>query len=94
MERSTINSTTLSCPHVAQNGNLAFISMSLASVDLDYSADSIEFCPFPETGEYFTCGTYQLSDVANDGSQENAAKERLGRLYLFKVQDNDGDISM
>ncbi|KAI9321731.1 hypothetical protein BX666DRAFT_2023826 [Dichotomocladium elegans] len=59
---------------------------SIASVDTIYSADSTEFCPFPDNAEYLALGTYQLAEATDE--KEGAPRERKGRLYLYKVDPN------
>lgn len=44
---------------------------SLAFVDTEYSADSIEFCPFEGYQDIFTCGTYQVLPPVS-AEKENA----------------------
>jgi hypothetical protein len=75
-------------------------SPSLCSFDTEYSADSVEFCPFEQFSQYLACGTYQLSDSdpseqetttqnkdkgEEESSKIDTPKKRLGRLLLFKV---------
>ncbi|GBB98557.1 hypothetical protein RclHR1_03260015 [Rhizophagus clarus] len=77
---------------------------SLCSFDTEYSADSVEFCPFEQFFQYLACGTYQLSD--SDSSKQETTqinenkekdefnkvdtpKKRLGRLLLYKVNKNE-----
>jgi len=47
-------------------------------VDLELTADSVEFCPIPGFEELFVCGTYQLIKEIN---------KKVGRLYLFSLQN-------
>lgn len=58
---------------------------TLHTVDTEYSADCVEWCPNGDFIDYFLCGTYQLieneSSPSDDGS--GALTKRKGRLYLF-----------
>lgn len=51
---------------------------TLHSIDTEYSADSIEWCPNKTFENYFVCGTYQLEE----SDTENPCK-RKGRIYLY-----------
>lgn len=75
---------------------------SLSSVDTEYSADSIEFCP--SVPRLFACGTYQVSkepsttlplDDNDDTRDDDDPPEgrdptvtRTGRCLLFTVDCN------
>ena len=55
---------------------MASTATSLAQVDTVFSADSIEWCPFPGYEDIFICGTYQVLDPASsvtDGSDTSVA---------------------
>lgn len=39
------------------------VADALATVDTEYTADSIEFCPHEGSEQFFTCGTYQVIPV-------------------------------
>lgn len=77
---------------------------SLARVDTEYSADSIEFCPHPGFEDLFVCGTYQVLEpnttAPSDGDdgedlEVDASKrqtERTGRLLLFQVTDDQAGV--
>ncbi|KAG9042112.1 hypothetical protein FS837_011344 [Tulasnella sp. UAMH 9824] len=55
--------------------------------DTEYSADSVEFCPHPDSLDIFVCGTYQLQEETAD-----RPRRRLGRCYLFETSE-DGVLS-
>jgi hypothetical protein len=46
----------------------------LAQCDTELYADAIEFCPLEQYENLMVCATYQLDE---------AAQQRLGRLYVF-----------
>lgn len=73
---------------------LAAVEMNVESkfhFDTEYSADSIEFCPFDN--DWFICGTYQLrDDELND--DPNAPKKRLGRYYLCRLDEQRQSFSV
>ncbi|XP_068159758.1 diphthine methyltransferase [Drosophila tropicalis] len=54
---------------------------TLHSVDTEYSADSVEWCPGLD---YFVCGTYQLVQAEEVSDEDEATKRRKGRIYLYK----------
>ncbi|CAG8617655.1 5405_t:CDS:2 [Funneliformis mosseae] len=80
---------------------------SLYSIDTEYSADSVEFCPFEQFSQYLACGTYQLSDSdslakqvtttqINEHQEEefnkiDAPMKRLGRLLLYEINKHDDE---
>ncbi|RUS18451.1 WD repeat-containing protein 85 [Endogone sp. FLAS-F59071] len=83
--------------------------ISLHQQDTEYSADSIEFNPFIDSGHarYFACGTYQLAESAievtasvvndkdEDGERRNKPMDRLGRILVYEVVDTeDGRLVM
>lgn len=47
------------------------VADALATVDTEYTADSIEFCPHAGSEQYFTCGTYQVIPVTKPTKAEN-----------------------
>lgn len=55
---------------------------TLHSLDTEYSADSIEWCPSVNFENYFVCGTYQLEESENKNETEIPCK-RKGRIYLY-----------
>ncbi|ESO12261.1 hypothetical protein HELRODRAFT_93198 [Helobdella robusta] len=56
-------------------------SQPLLVLDVDYPADSAEWCPFDNFHDILLCGNYQLQ--ANEGSNESDTK-RFGRVLLFE----------
>lgn len=78
---------------------------SLHHQDTEYSADSIEFNPFIDSGHarYFACGTYQLAesvtddttsavnvnDEDEDSEWRNKPMDRLGRILVYEVVDTE-----
>lgn len=69
------------------------IASSLTSVDTEYSADSIEFCPFEGFQDLFVCGTYQVQEPTegsqierDDGESDvKSVTKRTGRLLLYQI---------
>ncbi|KAL1923025.1 uncharacterized protein VTP21DRAFT_9401 [Calcarisporiella thermophila] len=59
---------------------------SLCHFDTEYSADSVEFCPFSDAARYFACCTYQLKDNEESGDPD-APKKRVGKLLLCEAKD-------
>ncbi|XP_065366057.1 diphthine methyltransferase [Calliphora vicina] len=57
---------------------------TLHSIDTEYSADSIEWCPHPDYNNYFVCGTYQLEENQEGSSTATPPCRRKGRIYLYK----------
>lgn len=51
----------------------------LHTLDTEYSADSIEWCPNKNYENYFVCGTYQLEESEN----KSEAAKRKGRILLY-----------
>eukprot|EP01134_Creolimax_fragrantissima_P001681 CFRG1681T1 len=47
------------------------------TIDTDYSADTVEWCPVLEFSNVLVCGTYQLLEN-NEGNESNAAEESVG----------------
>ncbi|CAG8448694.1 12012_t:CDS:10 [Dentiscutata erythropus] len=75
---------------------------SLYSLDTEYSADSVEFCPFENYSQFLACGTYQLADSKikhseydhednenNNNKVSSQPKRRLGRLLLYQIMNNE-----
>lgn len=62
---------------------------TLESFDTKFSADSVEWCPFEDSQDIFVCGTYQLTSNEGEGlsSRDDVKRKRIGRIYLFQVQD-------
>lgn len=58
---------------------------TLESFDTKLSADSVEWCPIENFRDVFVCGTYQLTEADTDDEQE--LTQRLGKIYLFRVQN-------
>ena len=74
---------------------------SIQSVDTEYSADCVEWCPFEPCQDIFVCGTYQVLEpkpaaeerrtAAEDSDEEDASDrppkqtQRTGRLLVFQV---------
>ncbi|XP_061401080.1 diphthine methyltransferase [Musca vetustissima] len=56
----------------------------LHTIDTEYSADSIEWCPHTNYRNIFACGTYQLEET-KDGEEEKPC-QRKGRIYLFEFE--------
>lgn len=57
---------------------------TLHSIDTEYSADSIEWCPHVNYLSYFVCGTYQLE--GNTSESTSPPCRRKGRIYLFEFK--------
>lgn len=55
---------------------------TLHSIDTEYSADTVEWCPYPNNQQYFLCGTYHLEE--NKGKDLAQPARRKGRIYLYK----------
>ncbi|XP_075155113.1 diphthine methyltransferase isoform X2 [Haematobia irritans] len=58
------------------------------SVDTEYSADSVEWCPHPGYNNLFVCGTYQLKEKTEDNPGETPVCQRKGRIYLYEFDTN------
>ena len=52
-------------------------------IDVEYSADSAEFCPVKGWRQFLAVGTYQLKDDPKATPGDDTPKLRLGRLYLY-----------
>ncbi|XP_006863836.1 PREDICTED: diphthamide biosynthesis protein 7 [Chrysochloris asiatica] len=62
----------------------------LQTVDTEYTADSVEWCPLEGYRHLLACGTYQLQkpeDRAYDS--ESKSQTRLGRLYLYTFNEEN-----
>lgn len=64
---------------------------TIHSVDTEYSADSVEWCPTQNSQQYFVCGTYQLED--NQSQELVLPTRRKGRIYLYKYDGNTEQLS-
>lgn len=69
----------------------------LQTLDTEYTADSVEWCPVEGFKIFMACGTYQLRkpDSASAGLESKSDQDmeephtRLGRLYLYRfVEDS------
>ncbi|CAG8465924.1 35105_t:CDS:2 [Gigaspora margarita] len=82
---------------------------SLYSLDTEYSADSVEFCPFEDYSQFLACGTYQLADseikhsehdhednehIDNFDKVSAQPKKRLGKLLLYQIMNNETSVVM
>ena len=47
----------------------AAASHTLATVDTVYTADAVEWCPYPTHRQVLLCGTYQLVSQQQEGQQ-------------------------
>ncbi|XP_030022222.1 diphthine methyltransferase [Manduca sexta] len=56
-----------------------------------YSADSVEWCPIEPYRDVLVCGTYQLDNKEQE--QTSPKQKRIGRIYLFVINDNITEIS-
>ena len=61
-----------------------FKIQTLQTIDTEYSADSIEWCPHPNFNNFFVCGTYQLEENKNENIAVTPPCKRKGRIYLYK----------
>lgn len=59
---------------------------TIHTIDTEYSADSIEWCPHPDFSTYFVCGTYQLEGDNTESTSPPC--RRKGRIYLFSFDPN------
>uniref|UniRef100_A0A1I8PQF6 methylated diphthine methylhydrolase n=2 Tax=Stomoxys calcitrans TaxID=35570 RepID=A0A1I8PQF6_STOCA len=70
-----------------------FIMMDIQlihTIDTEYSADSVEWCPHPDFKNLFVCGTYQLKESSEENHDATmAACHRKGRIYLYKFDESD-----
>lgn len=64
---------------------------TIHSVDTEYSADSVEWCPTESCQQYFVCGTYQIEE--NPSQELVLPTRRKGRIYLFKYDGNTEELS-
>ena len=53
---------------------MASVAESLAHVDTFFSADSIEWCPFPGFEDIFICGTYQVLEPASASASASTVR--------------------
>ncbi|KAJ2765994.1 hypothetical protein IWQ56_003886 [Coemansia nantahalensis] len=65
--------------------------LSLASLDTEYCADSLEFSPFADS-QRFLVGTYQLVEAGSDGQASDAT--RVGRIYVYDADESDNGESV
>lgn len=78
-------------------------------MDTEYSADSVEFCPFEDYSQFLACGTYQLADSEIKHSEHDhednehidnfdkvpaQPKKRLGKLLLYQIMNNETSVVM
>ncbi|XP_053950187.1 diphthine methyltransferase isoform X1 [Anastrepha ludens] len=63
---------------------------TLHTVDTEYSADSVEWCPHPHFQSYFACGTYQLEEISGDNIAMRV--KRKGRVYIYKFCTSRKDL--
>ncbi|KAJ3301987.1 hypothetical protein HDV03_005520 [Kappamyces sp. JEL0829] len=67
--------------------------MESFTLDTEYSADAVEFCPVPGWQEYFCIGTYQVDqEEGQDGSSRPYS--RKGRLLLLQEHAPDKGFSL
>ncbi|XP_013412249.1 diphthine methyltransferase [Lingula anatina] len=80
----------------------------LHTVDTEYSADSVEWCPIEDCEHVLVCGTYQLVDTENNDKELTTCAEsdsdaparsvteipRLGKLLQYSVLYQDGDTEL
>ncbi|XP_049699629.2 diphthine methyltransferase isoform X2 [Helicoverpa armigera] len=59
--------------------------------DTGYSADSVEWCPVEPYRDVLVCGTYQL-DKKDEQGDSSAKQIRLGRIYLFVINNETTDL--
>nr|XP_049699629.1 diphthine methyltransferase isoform X2 [Helicoverpa armigera] len=59
--------------------------------DTGYSADSVEWCPVEPYRDVLVCGTYQL-DKKDEQGDSSAKQTRLGRIYLFVINNETTDL--
>lgn len=64
---------------------------TLHSLDTEYSADSIEWCPHVDFLTHFVCGTYQLEGNTSESSSPPC--RRKGRIYLFQFKTKTNEFS-
>ncbi|CAH2037997.1 unnamed protein product, partial [Iphiclides podalirius] len=57
-----------------------------------YSADSVEWCPLVPYQDVLVCGTYQLDKKDEDQGENNKKQTRLGRIYLFVIDENSKEL--
>ncbi|XP_049752052.1 diphthine methyltransferase isoform X2 [Elephas maximus indicus] len=67
----------------------------LQTVDTEYTADSVEWCPLEGYRHLLACGTYQLRTLEDSSDRESQSgvdfdgepPVRLGRLYLYSFSE-------
>lgn len=62
---------------------------TLHTLDTEYSADSIEWCPHANFLTHFVCGTYQLEGNTSESSSPPC--RRKGRIYLFQFKHDKNE---
>lgn len=62
---------------------------TLNTFDTELSADSVEWCHIEGYQNFFSCGTYQLSEA--DGEQQTKSS-RKGRIYLFSYDHDKNEL--
>ncbi|XP_016067252.1 PREDICTED: diphthine methyltransferase [Miniopterus natalensis] len=61
----------------------------LQTVDTEYTADSVEWCPLEGCRRVLACGTYQLREPESQSDPAAAEPQtRLGRLYLYSCSED------
>ena len=65
---------------------MAFKINTLQKCDTTYTADCVDFCPIDNYYNYLLVGTYQLTQQ-NSEDIENQQQERIGKLYLFTIEE-------
>ena len=66
---------------------------TLAQVDTQFSADSVEWCP--TNPAYFVCGTYQLIEGTSTENKLKSSENnsRIGSIILFKFDSTSKSLS-
>lgn len=65
---------------------------TLHTINTEYSADSVEWCPHYNFKNYFVCGTYQLEENQNENLPVTSPCKRKGRIYLYKFDHITGSL--
>lgn len=67
----------------------------LQALDTEFTADSVEWCPLEGHRRLLACGTYQLQERPGGRAEKDLdadrPQQRLGRLYLYRVQEDRPD---
>ena len=67
---------------------------SLAQIDTEWPADSLEFCPHAEAADIFVCGTYKLEESSEGQSEASgsakAPQRRKGKCLVFRTDQENG----